>query len=186
MYEEIYRAWKNEIENSSLQPLQRDFYSRSSVYMKRLLAEKENLDEKSLKFRLVTGEYGNARKLMIDLCNLRFKKIAALAYESQSVPETTLTDEEELFFENLLNASTHFSRTSRDIVEGQLITIETPKDEKKPKRILVRFTRDIPAIIGVDMKPYGPFKSEDVATLPLENVENLVKQGVAIKLEVDQ
>jgi DNA replication factor GINS len=102
------------------------------------------------------------------------------------VPETTLTDEEELFFENLLNAATHFSRTSRDLVEGQLITIETPQDERKPKRILVRFTRDIPAIIGVDMKPYGPFKSEDVATLPLENVENLVKQGFAIKLEVDQ
>jgi DNA replication factor GINS len=59
------------------------------------------------------------------------------------------------------------------------------KTERNPKRILVRFIRDIPAIIGVDMEPYGSFKAEDVATLPLENVESLVKQGVAVKLEVE-
>jgi len=186
MYEEIYKAWKNEIENSALQPLPRDFYSRSSSYIKKILAEKENIDEKSLRFRLVMGEYGNARKLVIDLCNIRFKKISAQAYEGQSVPETTLTDEEELFFEDILNAANHFSRTTRDVVEGQLITVGNPNVEKTPKRILVRFTRDIPAIIGVDMKPYGPFKSEDVATLPLENAENLIKQNVAIRLEVDE
>ncbi len=186
MYEELLKAWRDEMESSSLQPLQRDFYSKSSAYMKRLLFEKENIDEKSLKFHLITSEYGNVRKLITDLCNLRFKKIAALAFDMQSVPETGLADEEELFFENLLSAATRFSRMLRDVVEGQLSAVESAQEEKKPKRILVRFTRDIPAIIGVDMKPYGPFKSEDVATLPIENAENLLKQGVAIKLEVDQ
>jgi len=35
------------------------------------------------------------------------------------------------------------------------------------------------------MEPYGPFKAEDVATIPPENVENLIRQGAAVKLEVE-
>jgi DNA replication factor GINS len=47
---------------------------------------------------------------------------------------------------------------------------------------VVRFLVDIPAIIGADLKPYGPFKPEDIATLPLENVEILMKGKAAIKI----
>jgi DNA replication initiation complex subunit (GINS family) len=35
------------------------------------------------------------------------------------------------------------------------------------------------------MKTYGPFKAEDVASLPVENVKILVKQGLAEKIEVN-
>jgi len=34
------------------------------------------------------------------------------------------------------------------------------------------------------MKTYGPFKAEDVASLPIENANVLVKQGLAEKIEV--
>jgi DNA replication factor GINS len=50
---------------------------------------------------------------------------------------------------------------------------------EEPKRILVRFLQAIPAIIGPDMKAYGPFKEEDVASLPAENAEILITRGVA-------
>jgi DNA replication initiation complex subunit (GINS family) len=33
------------------------------------------------------------------------------------------------------------------------------------------------------MKTYGPFKPEDVASLPQENAKILVKQGVAVEVE---
>jgi DNA replication initiation complex subunit (GINS family) len=42
----------------------------------------------------------------------------------------------------------------------------------------------VPAIIGSDMKTYGPFEAEDIASLPAENAKILVKQGLAEKVEV--
>jgi DNA replication initiation complex subunit (GINS family) len=35
------------------------------------------------------------------------------------------------------------------------------------------------------MKAYGPFKAEDVASLPIENARILIKQGLAEKVNVD-
>jgi DNA replication initiation complex subunit (GINS family) len=35
------------------------------------------------------------------------------------------------------------------------------------------------------MKTYGPFKTEDVASLPVENARILVKQNLAEKVEIN-
>ena len=56
--------------------------------------------------------------------------------------------------------------------------------EVSHKRVTLRFAKNIPAIIGLDMKTYGPFKVEDVASLPVENAKMLVKQGLAVLVEV--
>jgi DNA replication initiation complex subunit (GINS family) len=50
-------------------------------------------------------------------------------------------------------------------------------------RATLRFLKEVPAIIGADMKTYGPFKVEDIAALPIENTKILIKQGLAEKLE---
>ncbi len=43
----------------------------------------------------------------------------------------------------------------------------------------VRFLKDVPAIVGADMKTYGPFKKGTLAALPKENAEILIKMGAA-------
>jgi DNA replication factor GINS len=48
----------------------------------------------------------------------------------------------------------------------------------------VRFLQDIPEIVGVDLEIYGPFKKEDVASLPLSNAQALEKQGAVKAIEV--
>ncbi len=69
-------------------------------------------------------------------------------------------------------------------------TNEVPKTEIKPqvhvthKRLTLRFTKNIPAIMGADMKSYGPFAADDVASLPALNAQILVKQGLAVLIEV--
>jgi DNA replication initiation complex subunit (GINS family) len=55
--------------------------------------------------------------------------------------------------------------------------------ESSHKRVVLRFTKNIPGIIGADMKTYGPFVAEDVASLPVENAKMLVKQGLAMLVE---
>jgi DNA replication factor GINS len=50
--------------------------------------------------------------------------------------------------------------------------------------MIVRFLQDIPSIVGSNTKIYGPFKAEDIATLPIDNAESLIKRGIALKVEV--
>jgi DNA replication factor GINS len=57
------------------------------------------------------------------------------------------------------------------------------KSKKKAKGMVVRFLKEVPEIVGADMKTYGPFKAEDVATLPVENAKALIKQEVAVEVE---
>ena len=68
----------------------------------------------------------------------------------------------------------------KDVSRGRLPRV---KPEKKTKGMVVRFLQEIPAIVGSDMKTYGPFKPEDIATLPVENAKALIKQGVAEEVE---
>jgi hypothetical protein len=45
--------------------------------------------------------------------------------------------------------------------------------------VKIRFLKEIPAIVGTDMKTYGPFNKGEIAELPRLNAEALVKQKVA-------
>jgi len=48
----------------------------------------------------------------------------------------------------------------------------------------LRFKGEVPAIIGADMKVYGPFEIEDVASLPIENAGIMIKRDLADKVEI--
>jgi DNA replication initiation complex subunit (GINS family) len=73
-----------------------------------------------------------------------------------------------------------------ELTQGEL---ETPAPSSKPVEVkldVVRFLSDFPAIIGVDLKTYGPFKAEDIATLPRENASALINQGVAKQVQYSE
>ena len=44
--------------------------------------------------------------------------------------------------------------------------------------VMVRFLKDVPSFVGIDLKVWGPFKKEDIAVIPYENAKALVKAGV--------
>jgi DNA replication initiation complex subunit (GINS family) len=81
---------------------------------------------------------------------------------------------------------------ARDLLKGQAQTVKTEvirvdfkvEPEVSHNRVALRFIKNIPTIIGADMKTYGPFVPEDVASLPADNAKMLVKQGLAVMVEV--
>jgi DNA replication initiation complex subunit (GINS family) len=88
-----------------------------------------------------------------------------------------------------------YHKFTEDLMQGQLayepikvtIKVEANTAGSAPpthKRSTVRFLKNIPAIMGADMKSYGPFVAEDVASLPPQNAQILVKQGLAVLIEV--
>jgi DNA replication initiation complex subunit (GINS family) len=70
---------------------------------------------------------------------------------------------------------------SKDILRGRLSIIEKVA---KPTMVVLRFVQEIPALVGSDLKTYGPFMPEDIATLPPENARVLIKQGIAVEVDI--
>ncbi len=184
LYDDLYESWKREKAERELQPLPKDFYDRIAEYTKRLKESQRMLDEKTLKARLLRRELENIRRLSKELVDTRLGKILQTsAAGGKVIPSVLLAKREEYFFETVIAASNQFMKIGKNTHEGK--DLETSEDKmKKPQTILVRFVCEIPAIVGVDMKNYGPFKTEDVASLPAENAKALIQQNVALEIEM--
>lgn len=198
MYNELYAAWRREIEEASLGRLPPDFYARIADYLKHLKEENKILDKKSIKLNLLEHETQNVNRMLGELLRARYKKLVKTISQSQKMPSNLLTIEETKMSESFVAFADAYQKFARDLLKGQTQTIKTEvirvdfkaEPEVKPefshKRVALRFIKSIPTIIGADMKTYGPFVPEDVASLPADNAKMLVKQGLAVAIEVSQ
>ncbi len=183
VYSLLYEAWKREKENQELQPLDREFYPKLGQYIKDQGEELQLLDEKTLKARLMSEEKERIKKLLTDLACSRFRKIFRKVLEGKTIPTDLLTPEEEIACSGVSSAWEQIENVLEDVLRGRSPRVKEVRLVEKPKRILVRFLQAIPSIIGPDMKAYGPFKDEDIASLPAENAEVLIKRGVVVEVE---
>jgi len=180
VYEELYEAWRRERESVEIQALPKNFYTRLADYMRNMREESRMLDKKTVRARLMEREFKNAKKLVKKLLRLRCEKSLDEAKAGRAVPKDRLTEEEERLYAEVSPFAESYQALFKDVFRGRSPYV---KPEKKIKEMVVRFLQEIPAIVGSDMKTYGPFKPEDIATLPAENAKALIKQGVAEEVE---
>jgi len=181
LYDKLYEAWKMEKENVEIQRLPKNFYAKIADYVKKIREERRMLDEKTTKAKLLKREFEHVNNMADELFQLRRDKVHKKSLARETVPREVLTEEEEKLYREILPLAEAHQVFLKDILQGRLPRIEK---EKKSKKILLRFVQEIPAIVGSDMKTYGPFEPEDIATLPSENARILIKQGVAVEVEV--
>jgi DNA replication initiation complex subunit (GINS family) len=178
--------------------------------MKRI-HEDSGIDKKSVKVALLEHEAKNVNRMLEELLKSRYKKILKNITKNQRVPTEVLTTEEAAMCQTFAGFAEVYEKFSKSLLEGQATAPQTaiPQPvlpvtgatnqeapitvrliESKPletpahKRLTLRFTKPIPSIMGADMKSYGPFVAEDVASLPAVNAKMLVKQGLAVLIEV--
>ncbi|MFN3527714.1 MAG: hypothetical protein ACK4YO_01260, partial [Candidatus Altarchaeaceae archaeon] len=90
-------------------------------------------------------------------------------YGNVGKPENILKYEEEIYQE-ILNI----------IEEKRKFIFEFKEEEKeKFKKIKVRFLKECPAIVGLDLKKYGPFKENDIALIIEEQAKILIENKFA-------
>lgn len=196
MYDQLFAAWRRENEEASLGGLPPDFYGKIAEYMRRIKEDNE-LDQKTIKINLLEHEAQNAELMLTEILELRYKKIIKIITKNQKIPLELLTVEEGKMAGKFATFSAEYQKFKEDLKQGQLatpspikVTIETDnkltatQTAPTQKRLTIRFTKNIPAIMGADMKSYGPFNAEDVASLPTLNAQILVKQGLAVLVEV--
>ena len=180
MYDELYEAWVKEREATEIQALPKDFYVKLAGYMKKMKKESRMLDEKTVRAKLLRREFENVKRMLKELVKLRYEKALKKALAGELVAKEALTSEEEKLLGEVSPSIESFQALLKDVLGGRSPRMEV---KKKPKTIVLRFIQEIPAIIGADMKTYGPFKPEDIASLPVENAKILIKQGVAVEVE---
>jgi DNA replication factor GINS len=180
MYNQLYAVWKKELESPELQKLPTDFYSEISSYFKKLREESRMLDKRTVKAELLETEMKNVKLMVHGLIRIRYKKLIKKTSEGQKLPLESLTTHEEKIFTEFLSLTEVYRNFVKALLQGHGSEF---KAESKHKMVVLRFFREIPEIMGVDMKTYGPFKAEDIASIPVENAKILIKRGLAEKVE---
>ena len=182
LYTTLYHLWETEKDQLDLQPLNRTFFQDLSQYVKTLRKELQVLDENTWKTELLLDEQKRIKTLLSDLTVTRFQKMLDAVNAVRELSSDQLTTEEEYSYNALQLIWKHLQTVITDIMRGRSPKIPSDLSMKKPKRLLIRFLQAIPAIVGSDMKTYGPFKKEDVMYLPAENAEILIKRKIAIEV----
>jgi DNA replication initiation complex subunit (GINS family) len=145
-----------------------------------------------VKSTLIEQELERVQCMLQELIWARYKKLVALVSESQKTPSGLLPDEEESMCTVFLSFAESYQEFADKLLQGQVSSTATSTSSSAPKvatknvrkRVALRFVKAVPAVIGADMKTYGPFMVEDVASVPVENAKILVKQGLAEKVEL--
>ncbi|MEM1990275.1 MAG: hypothetical protein QW782_06540 [Candidatus Bathyarchaeia archaeon] len=176
IYDELLRIWKEEITSDELVELPKSFISRIEEYLKKLAEENRMLDKKTAKASLLKVEEQNVKRMLKDIANLRYKKLIRKISKDERSRYIPLIENRNLI--KLLLLTESYQSFNESLFSGK-----KSSKERQRKRITVRFLSETPEIMGLDMKSYGPYKPEDVASLPIENAEALIKQGLAVEIE---
>ena len=177
--DELYRIWKAEKSENGLQRLPVSFYTE----VRRLLNDCKTASAATGQDRthkaIAQKEFEILQRLSVEIARTRMKKIVDAALTGESVSTEVLAQEEAEFAKIIATHLGDYCRFVDELGLGALSSEqEAPSEPAKVGLQVVRFLSDFPAIIGVDLKTYGPFKSEDIATLPADNASALINQGV--------
>jgi len=176
----------NALTPNDYQPIAGKNYIKKSGWMKIALACNVSLEKREE--RVEDLESG------VRVYHYTYRAIAPSGRFADAVGSAS-TDEREFTHEvhdvRALAQTRACNRAISNLVGGGEVSAEEmvgveKKAEAKPvepsvtsERVLVRFLQDISSFVGVDLESYGPFKREDIANLPRENAEALIKQGLA-------
>ena len=175
-YDDLEQAWKRELHNSELQPLRQGFFKDLSAYVKRLREAQRNVDSKSLKASIIEEETVRLEHLLTQLLDRRLEKLWS---QTRLVQSNGLELSEKQAYQMFSGILREYEKMKQDMLQGREPSVSKSKEKEL---VLIRFVRDVPSIIGVDLKAHGPFHREDVANLPVENAESLIRQGAAIEI----
>jgi DNA replication factor GINS len=188
LFKKLYEDWKRERENPSLQDLDDDYYPSMASYASKLREQNRMLDKTSVRGKIMTQEMDYVEKMLKDLLHIRLTKIIQTEMEGTPLVTANLLPDEREFHSDIRRSIGSFNDMARNIILGRLDRAEPRVQKSTPSEDfgykVLRFLKPVPAIMGVDMKTYGPFNPEDVASLPEENAENLIRRGFAKVVEI--
>jgi len=161
-----------------------NFYQKCSDYLNNLqkISDQEN---NSQRIQLFKDEIQNTKKIVLNIYELREKKIvqAALSHVRGGEPDLDhLLDKERTLFDDLSKKiiATRSEMMQQKVEKNDAAPPEPKVEEKKNKTsttTVFHVKQDIPRFVGTDMKTYS-LRKDDVITLPQELSNPLQKKGM--------
>ena len=169
---------KQEFQTEEPQELSTDFFRNLSNSIGKLKNEEYDGIEKKVKNQLIS----TATSLTELLINKRLEKFS----NSSTISFSILTDEEKFVVDSNDEMNERKNMILSGIINGKSKFLEITSTKHKIKPVTVRFVKEFDEIVGVDLEKYGPFKPEDIATIPNENAQALISNGIALKIRIEE
>ena len=115
------------------------------------------------------------------LIEIRLDKIL----KSSDLEISFLLDEEKFILDSQEDQKERIEMILSATINGKSKFLESLSQSHKTKRIVIRFLHEVDEIVGADLEKYGPFKTEDIATIPYENAQALIAKNVATKVHLE-
>ena len=173
----LYTAVLHETENDSVQELTPNFYRLISDYIGKLKREEYDGIEAKIKDELVKM----ATEVTELLLRIRLDKIT----KTNAIDFTNLLDEEKFILDSEDELRERREMILSATLNGKSKLLESISEKHKTKSVVVRFLKEMDQIVGADLEKYGPFRTEDIATIPFENAQALIAQNIAMKVRTE-
>jgi DNA replication factor GINS len=167
-----------EFQTDDPQELSLDFFRNLSNFIGKLKNEEYDGIEKKTKNQIISI----ATSLTELLINKRLDKISNLT----KISYTALTDEEKFIIDSNDEMNERKDMIISGIINGKSKFLEITSTKHKTKPVTLRFVKEFDEIVGVDLEKYGPFKPEDIATIPNGNAQALISNGIALKIRTEE
>ena len=171
----LYAVLVREIENDQVQEIDPGFYTSLSEYLGKLKNEGYDGVESRIKNRLV--------EMITQIASLLLKtRISKVSHGGLNL--TNLLDEEKFILESQQEQQERKEMILSATLNGRTKLLESVSKKHKTRPVTVRFLKDFDQFVGADYTKYGPFKAEDVATIPNENAQALIIKNISVKLNL--
>ena len=166
-----------ETENDSILEIDQNFYRNLSDFIGNLRKQEFDGVESKIKDALIEM----ATELTSLLIHIRLEKIT----KSKDTQFGNLLDEEKFILDSQEEQRERIEMILSATINGKSKFLESLAKNHKTKKIVIRFLKEVEEIVGADLEKYGPFKTEDIATIPYENAQALIAKNAATKIRWD-
>ncbi len=170
----LHNTVLRETENDLLTELSPTFYRNLSDFIGNLRKQEFDGVENKIKDTMIEM----AIELTSLLIHLRLDKIS----KSSNLKIGNLLDEEKFILDSQEEQKERIEMILSATINGKSKFLESLAQNHKTKKVVIRFLKEVDEIVGADLEKYGPFKTEDVATIPYENAQALIAKNAATKV----
>ena len=170
----LHNTVLRETENDSLLEIKPNFYQNLSDFIGNL--RKQEFDDVENKIKDTMIEM--VTELTSLLIHIRLEKIS----NSDNFDISYLLDEEKFILDSLDEQNERTEMILSATINGKSKFLESLAENHKIKKVVIRFLDNVDEIVGADLEKYGPFKAEDIATIPYENAQALIAKNIATKV----
>ena len=170
----LYGILLREVENDSVQEVDPNLYHNIAEFLGNL----KNHDYDGIESKITESLVKMITEMTSILLKIRIEKATSL----DEIDYSNLLDEERFILDSEDELRQRKDTILSATLNGRLKLLVTVGQNHRARSIVIRFLKPIDQIMGTDLQTYGPFESEDVATLPFENARSLIEKKVAVKV----